>query len=89
MPTPNNSQKSAKVRAERTSFKSFLATNLNYFGNLPDSTLKPISKIIKDTTFEATHVCRLQSADGFPGSDNRGKTFTRLREETSSRQRQH
>ena len=52
MPTPNDSQKSAKVRVERTAFKSLLATNLNYFGNLPDSTLKPVSKIIKDTSFE-------------------------------------
>lgn len=37
---------------ERKRFKSFLATNLNYFGNLPNSTIKPVKKIVADTTYE-------------------------------------
>ena len=52
MPAPNESQKSTEERAERTRFKSFLAANLNYFGNLPDSKTKAVSKIINDTTYE-------------------------------------
>jgi len=39
-------------RAERQRFKSLLATNLNYFGNLANSKLKAVKKIVADTTFE-------------------------------------
>ena len=52
MPAPKESQKSTEERAERIRFKSFLATNLNYFGNLPNSIVKPVKKIITDTTYE-------------------------------------
>lgn len=48
----SESQKSTEERAERKQFKSFLATNLNYFGNLPDSNIKPVKKIVSDTTYE-------------------------------------
>lgn len=51
MPAPK-SQKSNEERAERTRFKSFLATNLNYFGNLPSGGMKPVTKIVNDTTYE-------------------------------------
>jgi len=39
-------------RTERKNFKSFLATNLNYFGNIPNSTIKAVNKIVGDTTYE-------------------------------------
>ena len=39
-------------RPERKKFKSFLADNLNYFGNLANSPFKPVNKIVGDTTYE-------------------------------------
>jgi len=52
MPTPKVSQKSNEERVERTRFKSFLATNLNYFDNLTGAGTKPVTKIVNDTTYE-------------------------------------
>lgn len=52
MPAPTESPKSTEERPERKRFKSFLATNLNYFGNFPASGLKPVKKIIADTSYE-------------------------------------
>jgi hypothetical protein len=40
------------VPKERQTFKTLLAQNLNYFGNLEESKLKPVKKIVYDTTFE-------------------------------------
>lgn len=37
---------------ERRRFKSLLAGNLNYFGNLPNSQEPPVKKIVADTSFE-------------------------------------
>ena len=40
------------VPRQRIHFKRLLAENLNYFGNLPESPLKPVEKIVANTTFE-------------------------------------
>lgn len=40
------------VQHERVHFKSLLAKNPNYFGNIFGSKLKPIKKIVSDETFE-------------------------------------
>lgn len=37
---------------ERTQFKYLLAENLNYFGNLPNSVLKPVKKIVANVEYE-------------------------------------
>ncbi|UGQ48629.1 hypothetical protein [Massilia endophytica] len=39
-------------RKERAQFKTLLAGNLNYFGNLPQSTETPVTKIVSNTVFE-------------------------------------
>lgn len=41
-----------EVEVERSNFKSLLAKNLNYFGNLPDSKLKAITEIVANTKYE-------------------------------------
>jgi hypothetical protein len=45
-------RQAAPVPKERASFKTLLAQNLNYFGNLEDTMLKPVKKIVFDTAFE-------------------------------------
>jgi hypothetical protein len=40
------------VQLERSHFKFMLAKNPNYFGNIPGSDLKPIFKLISDTSYE-------------------------------------
>lgn len=40
------------VQQERTHFKFMLAKNPNYFGNIPGSKLKPIFKLISETSYE-------------------------------------
>lgn len=40
------------VQQERTHFKFMLAKNPNYFGNIPGSELKPIFKLITETSYE-------------------------------------
>jgi hypothetical protein len=40
------------VHKERINFNSLLVKNPNYFGNIPDSKLKPNLKIISDATYE-------------------------------------
>jgi hypothetical protein len=40
------------VPTERTHIKRLLTENLNYFGNLADSQLKPVKKIVANTDFE-------------------------------------
>ncbi|WP_348797065.1 hypothetical protein [Flavobacterium adhaerens] len=40
------------VKPERTHFKHMLAKNPNYFGNIAESKLKPIIKIISDPSYE-------------------------------------
>jgi hypothetical protein len=40
------------VKPERSHFNHLLAKNPNYFGNIADSKLKPILKLISDTSFE-------------------------------------
>jgi hypothetical protein len=52
MAAPNKPGKSTEERVERTRFKSFLATNLNYFGNMTTAGTKPVTKIVTDTTYE-------------------------------------
>ena len=52
MPASNETQESTEVRVERKRFKSLLTTNLNYFGNLPKSPVKPVKKIVADTSYE-------------------------------------
>lgn len=49
-----NSTKSSgnSVSTERKYFLSLLLTNPNYFGNLADSALKPVQKIIGNTSYE-------------------------------------
>ncbi len=49
-----NLKKGAEVAIipERTHFQHMLAKNPNYFGNIPGSTLKPVYKLIGDTTYE-------------------------------------
>lgn len=42
----------AKVPVERVHFKRLLTENINYFGNIPTSQLKPVKKIIANTEFE-------------------------------------
>lgn len=42
----------AAVPAERVKFKRLLTENLNYFGNLSASQLKPVKKIVASTEFE-------------------------------------
>lgn len=44
--------KAPKVQAERSHFHFMLAKNPNYFGNIPGSNLKPVFKIVSDTSFE-------------------------------------
>ena len=52
MPASNDPQRTAEDRVERISFKSLLATNVNYFGNLAGVGSTPVIKIISDTTYE-------------------------------------
>ncbi len=40
------------IQKERTDFKSMLLKNPNYFGNITDSKLKPVLKIISNITYE-------------------------------------
>ena len=40
------------VAKERATFKSLVAKNPNYFGNLEKSKFKPVKKIVADTAFE-------------------------------------
>jgi hypothetical protein len=40
------------LKPERTHFLYMLAKNPNYFGNIPDSALKPIFQLKEDTSFE-------------------------------------
>lgn len=40
------------VPMERLEFKSLLLKNPNYFGNLPDIGIKPVKKIVGDTSYE-------------------------------------
>lgn len=40
------------VQQERTHFNYMLAKNANYFGNIPDSKLKPNFKLINETSYE-------------------------------------
>jgi hypothetical protein len=41
-----------KVERERSQFLNMLGKNLNYFGNIPESKLKPIFKLISNTSYE-------------------------------------
>lgn len=41
-----------KVEPERSHFQYMLAKNSNYFGNIPGSKLKPILKLISNTSYE-------------------------------------
>jgi hypothetical protein len=38
---------------DRARFKTLLAQNVNYFGNLADVSIAPVKKVVGDTTFEA------------------------------------
>ena len=40
------------IQPERTHFQYMIAKNPNYFGNIPGSDLKPVFKLISDTSFE-------------------------------------
>ena len=40
------------VQPERSQYKFLLAKNANYFGTLPESKLKPVLKLIADTSYE-------------------------------------
>lgn len=41
-----------RVERERSEFKQLLAANPNYFGNLKDSPLKPVKKVVGNTSYE-------------------------------------
>lgn len=41
-----------KVERERSQFLNMLGKNLNYFGNIPESKLKPIFKLISNKSYE-------------------------------------
>lgn len=41
-----------RIEKERAQFKTLLASNPNYFGNLPDSIFKPVKKLTFNTSFE-------------------------------------
>jgi hypothetical protein len=45
-------ESAAAVAKERATFKSLVAKNPNYFGNLEKSKFKPVKKIVTDTFFE-------------------------------------
>ena len=45
-------QNSIKVEAERSKFRSLLAKNLNYFGNLPESKMEAVTKKVVNTKYE-------------------------------------
>jgi hypothetical protein len=44
--------KSTVIQPERLHFTHMLAKNINYFGNIPGSKLKPVFKLLKDTSYE-------------------------------------
>jgi len=46
------SKKAANIDKNRAQFRALIAKNPNYFGNLPDSTLKAVNKIVANTGFE-------------------------------------
>ena len=48
---PGRASKTDEPR-ERVAFKQLLASNANYFGNFPESGLKPVKPIAGNTTFE-------------------------------------
>lgn len=41
-----------KAEVERSNFRSLLAKNLNYFGNMPDSKLEAVTEIVANTKYE-------------------------------------
>lgn len=41
-----------RIEKERGEFHALLATNVNYFGNIPSSELKPVKKMVGNTTYE-------------------------------------
>jgi hypothetical protein len=41
-----------RIERERGEFRSLVATNVNYFGNIPESKLKPVKKMVGNTTYE-------------------------------------
>jgi len=45
-------KKSARVDKHRTQFRSLIASNPNYFGNFPVTKLKPVKKLIADSSYE-------------------------------------
>ena len=49
---PSNSKKAVQIPYERTHFHFLIATNPNYFGNIPGSTIKPVKQFILDTSYE-------------------------------------
>lgn len=50
--SPSKSRAGAQVSKERISFRQLLAANPNYFGNLAESTFKPVKKIASNTSHE-------------------------------------
>lgn len=49
---PRSTGRTAQFQRERQGFRSLLATNPNYFGNLALSPLKPVKEIISNTYYE-------------------------------------
>ena len=45
-------QHAVKLEVERSNFKSLLTKNLNYFGNLPETNLKAVTKLVVNTKYE-------------------------------------
>ncbi len=59
------------VQPERSHFTHMLAKNANYFGNIPGSKLKPIFKLISDTSYE-----QLTCVGYNPYTENMEATFS-------------
>jgi hypothetical protein len=58
------------VPPERKQFQAMLAKNINYFGNIPGSKLKPVYKLISDVTYE-----QLTCVGYNPDTENMEATF--------------
>jgi hypothetical protein len=61
----------AFVQQERTHFMHMLAQNPNYFGNIPGSKLKPVFKLISNTSYE-----QLTCVGYNPDTENMEATFS-------------
>ncbi|MEM7108066.1 MAG: hypothetical protein AAF519_07555 [Bacteroidota bacterium] len=59
------------IQSERLNFKSMLAKNLNYFGNVPDCDLQPVVQLVGNTSYEG-----LDCIGYNPDTENMEATFS-------------